>query len=278
MLYNANTSKAMDSVRTIMYQYYRQAFVVQDKPYASAISIVALCLIPDFHRTSVCGAEENRTLRIGRGVKWKQTIVKKHVVTHLLLILGSIVMLFPFLWMILSSFKTVGEQMSIPMKILPGSFGYLENYKQALEAVPFLRLYLNTILMILGRVICAVIFSSMAGYGFARMEFPFKRLLFTLVLMQMMVPGQIFIVPQYMMLSKIKLLNTVFALIFPALVSAFGTFLLRQQHMALPKELEEAAVIDGCNPWQVFTKIMVPVTRSSLASLAILPPCLHGRT
>ena len=101
---------------------------------------------------------------------------KKHVVTHLLLILGSIVMLFPFLWMILSSFKTVGEQMSIPMKILPGSFGYLENYKQALEAVPFLRLYLNTILMILGRVICAVIFSSMAGYGFARMEFPFKRL------------------------------------------------------------------------------------------------------
>lgn len=75
---------------------------------------------------------------------------KKHVVTHLLLILGSIVMLFPFLWMILSSFKTVGEQMSIPMKILPGSFGYLENYKQALEAVPFLRLYLNTILMILG--------------------------------------------------------------------------------------------------------------------------------
>lgn len=119
---------------------------------------------------------------------------KKHVVTHLLLILGSIVMLFPFLWMILSSFKTVGEQMSIPMKILPGSFGYLENYKQALEAVPFLRLYLNTILMILGRVICAVIFSSMAGYGFARMEFPFKRLLFTLVLMQMMVPGQIFIV------------------------------------------------------------------------------------
>ena len=97
------------------------------------------------------------------------------MVTHLLLILGSIVMLFPFLWMILSSFKTVGEQMSIPMKILPGSFGYLENYKQALEAVPFLRLYLNTILMILGRVICAVIFSSMAGYGFARMTVEYDR-------------------------------------------------------------------------------------------------------
>ena len=194
---------------------------------------------------------------------------KKHVVTHLLLILGSIVMLFPFLWMILSSFKTVGEQMSIPMKILPGSFGYLENYKQALEAVPFLRLYLNTILMILGRVICAVIFSSMAGYGFARMEFPFKRLLFTLVLMQMMVPGQIFIVPQYMMLSKIKLLNTVFALIFPALVSAFGTFLLRQQYMALPKELEEAAKIDGCNTLKTLWFVIVPMLKPSLVSCAL---------
>lgn len=194
---------------------------------------------------------------------------KKHILTHLILICGSLVMLFPFFWMILSSFKTVGEQMAIPMRILPGSFRNVENYRQAVEAVPFLRLYGNTLMMIAGRVLCAVVFSSMAGYGFARLEFPFKRLLFTIVLMQMMVPGQIFIVPQYMMLSKIKMLNSVFALIFPALVSAFGTFLLRQQYLSLPKELEEAAVLDGCNPWQTFTKVMVPITRASLASLAI---------
>lgn len=159
--------------------------------------------------------------------------------------------------------------MAIPMRILPGSFRNVENYRQAVEAVPFLRLYGNTLMMIAGRVLCAVVFSSMAGYGFARLDFPFKRLLFTIVLMQMMVPGQIFIVPQYMMLSKIKMLNSVFALIFPALVSAFGTFLLRQQYLSLPKELEEAAVLDGCNPWQTFTKVMVPITRASLASLAI---------
>lgn len=194
---------------------------------------------------------------------------KKHILTHLILICGSLVMLFPFFWMILSSFKTVGEQMAIPMRILPGSFRNVENYRQAVEAVPFLRLYGNTLMMIAGRVLCAVVFSSMAGYGFARLDFPFKRLLFTIVLMQMMVPGQIFIVPQYMMLSKIKMLNSVFALIFPALVSAFGTFLLRQQYLSLPKELEEAAVLDGCNPWQTFTKVMVPITRASLASLAI---------
>lgn len=194
---------------------------------------------------------------------------KKHILTHLILICGSLVMLFPFFWMILSSFKTVGEQMAVPMRILPGSFRNVENYRQAVEAVPFLRLYGNTLMMIAGRVLCAVVFSSMAGYGFARLDFPFKRLLFTIVLMQMMVPGQIFIVPQYMMLSKIKMLNSVFALIFPALVSAFGTFLLRQQYLSLPKELEEAAVLDGCKPWQTFTKVMVPITRASLASLAI---------
>ena len=194
---------------------------------------------------------------------------KKHVVTHLLLILGSIVMLFPFIWMILSSFKTVGEQMSIPMKILPGSFGYLENYRQALEAVPFLRLYLNTILMILGRVICAVIFSSMAGYGFARMEFPFKRLLFTLVLMQMMLPSQIFIIPQYQMLAKMGATNSIFALVFPGLVSAFGTFFLRQAYLGIPNEIAEAAYLDGCNKWQTFVKVMLPLTGPSMAALAI---------
>lgn len=189
--------------------------------------------------------------------------------THIVLIIGSVIMLFPFLWMILSSFKTIGEQMMIPMKIFPSNFGNMENYKQALEAVPFLKLYINTLLMIAGRVLCAVVFSSMAGYGFARMQFPGKNILFGIVLLQMMVPGQIFIVPQYMMLSKMNLLNSVFALIFPALVSAFGTFLLRQQYMSIPKELEEAAVLDGCNPWQTFVKVMVPITKSSIASLAI---------
>lgn len=194
---------------------------------------------------------------------------KTHPVIHLILIFGSLIMLFPFLWMILSSFKTIGEQMSLPVKILPSSFRNMENYARAWEAVPFIKLYANTLIMIAGRCACAVIFSSMAGYGFARIKFPGKNLLFMVVLIQMMVPGQIFIVPQYMMLARINLLNTVFALIFPGLVSAYGTFLLRQQYLSLPKELEEAAVLDGCNPWQIFTKIMMPVTRSSMAALAI---------
>ena len=195
---------------------------------------------------------------------------KKHYpAVHLALILAGIVMVFPFIWMILSSFKTIGEQMSLPVKIFPSSFTYTENYRQALQAVPFVRLYVNTFLMIAGRCICAVLFSSMAGYGFARLHFPGKNLLFSLVLIQMMVPSQVFIIPQYQILSELGLLNTVFALIFPGLVSAYGTFLLRQQYMSLPKELEEAAVLDGCNPWQTFAKVMFPMTKSGVAALGV---------
>ncbi len=194
---------------------------------------------------------------------------RKNIITHLILSICSLIMIFPFIWMILSSLKTVSEQMSIPLQLLPENFFNFENFGIALKAVPFGKLYWNTILMIIFRVLCAVIFSSMAGYGFAKLDFPLKKFLFTIVLIQMMVPGHIFIIPQYMMLAKINALNTVFALIFPGLVSAYGTFLLRQQYLSLPKELEEAATLDGCNPWKTFTKVMMPVTKSSLASIGI---------
>ena len=127
---------------------------------------------------------------------------KRYPAVHLILVLFGIIMVFPFIWMILSSFKSVGEQMTLPVKIFPSNFKNIDNYRQALQAVPFIKLYLNTFLMIAGRCICAVLFSSMAGYGFARFQFPGKNLLFTLVLVQMMVPGQVFIIPQYQMLSN----------------------------------------------------------------------------
>ena len=111
----------------------------------------------------------------------------------------------------------------------------------------FLQLYVNTILLIVGRVAAAVLTATMAAYAFARLEFKGKNVMFSLVLFQMMVPGQIFIIPQYLMVSKMGLLDTVFALIFPGLVTAFGTFLLRQAYLGLPKDLEEAARLDGCN-------------------------------
>ena len=184
------------------------------------------------------------------------------------LIAGSITMIFPFAWMLLTSFKTQAESMAIPPQIFPAQWNF-DNFIKALQSLPFWNLYINTFLLIFFRVICAVVFSSMAGYAFAKLEFPCKNLLFGLVLMQMMLPSQIFIIPQYQMLAKMGLTNTIFALVFPGLVSAFGTFFLRQAYMGIPNEIAEAAYLDGCTKWQTFTKVLLPLTKSSIAALAI---------
>ena len=188
--------------------------------------------------------------------------------TYIVLILGSVIMIFPFVWMVLTSFKTQAESMAIPPQILPSHWD-LSNFTTALASLPFFNLYVNTGLLIVFRVLCAVIFSSMAGYAFAKLQFPCKNLLFGIVLIQMMLPSQIFITPQYLMLARMGLTNTIFALVFPGLVSAFGTFFLRQTYLGIPNEIAEAAYLDGCNKWQTFTKVMFPLTGSSCAALAI---------
>lgn len=188
--------------------------------------------------------------------------------TYVVLILGSILMIFPFVWMLLTSFKTQAESMAIPPQILPSQWNF-DNLVTALASLPFFNLYVNTALLIVFRVLCAVIFSSMAGYAFAKLQFPCKNLLFSIVLVQMMLPSQIFITPQYLMLARMGLTNTIFALVFPGLVSAFGTFFLRQTYLGIPNEIAEAAYLDGCTKWQTFSKVMFPLTGSSCAALAI---------
>ena len=187
---------------------------------------------------------------------------------YLVLAAGAVLMIFPFVWMLLTSFKSMAESIQIPPTILPAKW-LAHNYTKALECLPFFRLYINTALLILLRVACAVAFSSAAGYAFAKLKFPGKNALFSLVLIQMMLPSQIFIIPQYQMLAKLSLTNTIFALVFPGLVSAFGTFFLRQAYMGIPDELGEAAYLDGCTRWQTFIKVMMPLTKSSMAALTI---------
>ena len=173
---------------------------------------------------------------------------------HLALVIGSIIMIFPFIWMILTSFKTQGEAIMIPPILFPSSWAFT-NYTEVMRTLPFDALYINTLLLIFFRVVCASLFSSMAGFAFAKLEFPFKKGFFFIILTQLMLPTQVFIIPQYMMLSSMGMLNTVFALVFPGLVSAFGTFFLRQFYMSLPNDLMEAAKLDGCNVFQTFVKV-----------------------
>ena len=208
-------------------------------------------------------------LYVGGSLAMRERKKISTIILHIVLILGSLIMILPFLWMVLTSLKTVSESTSINPFVFWPKIVQWANYNIVIQQNDFIRLYFNTFAMMLFRIICAVLFSAMAAYAFARLEFPGRDFLFGLVLFQMMVPVQIFIIPQYLMVDKMGMRNTIFALVFPGFVSAFGTFLLRQFFMGLPKELEESARLDGCNIGQTFWKVMLPLTKTGLVALSI---------
>ena len=191
-----------------------------------------------------------------------------HLIVHLILLAGTIIVVFPLLWMILTSFKTNGEAMQIPPTIIPTAW-VTDAYSEIVTAIPFATVYMNTIISAVVTTAVQVAFCAMAAYAFARIEFPFKNIIFLIILSVLMVPGQIFLIPQYLIVQKLGLLDTLPALMLPNLFSAFGTFLLRQFFMSLPKELEEAAVLDGCSRFQIFGKIMLPLVKPGIVALVI---------
>jgi len=197
----------------------------------------------------------------------KANSVMIKAIVYFILIVGAATMLLPFFWMIMTSFKTYSESVHIPPVWIPSHFRW-NWYQQALTEVNFLRYYLNTIIVTLGRTIGQVLVCSMAAYGFARLRFPGRNVIFILVLAILMVPYQVILIPQYMELRDLNWLDSFAALIVPGIFSAYGTFLLRQFFMGLPKDLEEAARIDGLSYWGFFWRIALPLTKPALTTLA----------
>ncbi len=191
------------------------------------------------------------------------------VLVYAILLCGVIVTLFPFIWMLLSSLQSQSESMRIPPVIFPAK-PMFENYIGVFEKIPFARMYLNSIINAAVVVLAQLLFCSMAAYAFGRIEFPFRDAIFWCLLAVLMIPGSFFILPQYLIIMNLGLLNTIPALFIPNMFSAFGTFLLRQFFMALPKDLEEAARLDGCNHFTIYSRIMLPLVRSGLIALGIL--------
>lgn len=192
------------------------------------------------------------------------------IIMYVILVIMAFIMLVPFAWMILTALKTNQEAISVsPFYIFPHNGWHWETFGEVWKSYNFVLLYKNTLLMIFFRVVCACLTATMAGYAFGRLKFPGKNFLFSLILVQMMIPSTIFIIPQYLMVSKLGWLNTTAGLVFPGIVTAFGTYLLKTGYQGLPKDLEEAAGIDGCNIGQKFLLIMMPLTRSSMVSLGI---------
>lgn len=186
----------------------------------------------------------------------------------LVLSLGAVVMIVPFIWMYLTAFKTYQETLIIPIQWLPSSF-YLENFTEVLSKLNFGRYYINTIIVTLSVTAVQVLFCSMAAYGFGRIKFPGRDVLFFILLSVLMIPQQMTLIPSFVLLSKFGWIDTLLALTIPHFFSAYGTFFLRQFFMSLPNELEESAIIDGCNRWGIYWRIMMPLTGTAIAAFAI---------
>lgn len=205
---------------------------------------------------------------MSRRGKMKKKTTTKYLFVHIVLIAGTLLTVFPFLWMIFTSFKGIGETMRIPPTILPESLK-LDGYKGVLEALPFARVYLNTIIVTVITVLGQILFCSMAAFAFARLRFRGKNLIFIIILSVLMVPSQIFIMPQYLIMQKLGVLDSLPALFIQNLCSAFTVFLLRQFFMSLPKELEEAAIVDGCGFFRIYAQIMVPLIKPGIVAVVI---------
>jgi multiple sugar transport system permease protein len=187
---------------------------------------------------------------------------------HTILIASALAMVAPFVWQIITSLKSLSNATKVPPSLLPE--GRWDNYSKVFDVLPFGHQFLNTVLMAGLRTIGQVLFCSMAAYAFARLRFPGRNLLFGILLSVLMVPPQLFIIPQYQIMSSLGWLNSLQALVVPGLFSAFGVFLLRQFFLGLPKELEEAAAIDGAGPVRIYWSIVLPLARPGLVALALL--------
>jgi multiple sugar transport system permease protein len=189
--------------------------------------------------------------------------------THTVLVAAAILLAGPFVWEILTSFKSLTEIAQVPPTLLPSRWRFA-NYADVFRALPFSTMFLNSILNGLARTLAQLLLCSMAAYAFARIDFPGRRVLFGVFLSVLLVPAQLLVIPQYQIIQSMHLLNTVPALFIPGMFSAFGTFLLRQFFLSLPAELEEAARLDGANPMRIYWSIMLPLARPGLIALGIL--------
>lgn len=187
---------------------------------------------------------------------------------YLILVAAAIVTLFPFVWMLLTSFKPEAEIVSYPPRLWPETFS-MEQYVNIWSRIPFLTLFRNSVLFAVGVTLISLLFDSMTAFAFSRLHFPGRDKWFILVLVALMIPIQVTMIPLFLLLNKWGWLNTFHGLIVPRATNAFGIFMLRQFFIGLPKELDESARMDGCSEFRLYATIILPLAKPALASLAV---------
>jgi multiple sugar transport system permease protein len=196
----------------------------------------------------------------------------KKAAMYLLLILLAVPFVFPFWWMVSSAFKQPAEIFAYPPTLLPTSFSF-NNFIDVFNYQPFARHYFNSLLIAAAVTIGTLFVSSLAGYGFARIKFPGKTVLFIMLLSALMLPSEVTIIPNFFFMKSLNLTNTHIPLILIPIFGAqgvIGTFMVRQFFLSLPREIEEAGLLDGASRWGLFWHIALPIARPVLAGLSIL--------
>lgn len=192
----------------------------------------------------------------------------RRVLLYAVLVIIGVVMVIPFLWMLSTSLKEQYDAVKIPPVWIP-PVPQWDNYVKLFTEQPMLQFILNTLKIVFFVVIGQLFFSSLAAYSFARIPFKGRSVVFFFYIGTLMVPGQVTMIPTYLMFAKAGLTDNHLALILPAFFSAFGVFLLRQFFMSLPKELEEAAEIDGCGTVQTFLRVVLPLSKAMLSVILL---------
>ena len=188
---------------------------------------------------------------------------------YIVLTVGAVIMAFPFVWQIIASLSSNAEVQSVPPTFWPARLRW-ENYADVFRRLPFLSQFETSVKITVIRTVAQLLLCTLAGYAFARMRFRGRNVIFGVVLAVLMVPSQVYLLSQYQIVQSLHLLNTTAGIVLPGLFSAFGTFLMRTAFTGMPDELEEAARLDGANPFQIFWKVMLPLARPTMSVLAIM--------
>jgi ABC-type glycerol-3-phosphate transport system permease component len=192
------------------------------------------------------------------------------ILLHTVLILGALFTSIPVYYMVSTSFKAENEVFAVPIHWLPTEFQGMNNYIEAFRVAPFGRFFLNSVIVTVSVVFITLLSSSLAGYGLAKFQFPGNKLCFLIILSTMMVPFQVILVPLFSLVHSLGWTNSYAGLIIPGCVSAYGVYLMRQFCLTIPDELLDSARIDGCSEVGIFGRIVLPLTKPSLATLGII--------
>ncbi|OPA74202.1 sugar ABC transporter permease [Paenibacillus selenitireducens] len=196
-------------------------------------------------------------------------ILRTKILPHTVLIVFSVFFLFPFVWLLFTSLKTSNEIFALPPRILPEAFHW-ENYKAALETVPFPRYMWNTLVICVICIIGQLFAAPLVAYSISRIPWVGSKIIFAIVLATMILPSQVQMIPQYIIFTKLGWVNTILPLTIGAFFGApFYIFLLRQFLLGVPKELSEAAKIDGASEFRIYTQIILPTLKPALATVAL---------